>query len=178
MNVKLTHGRIALLVAAFVAVLASVSYAAIPDANGTISACKDSRGVLKVIDAEAGQTCNANQQLLTWNQQGPAGPQGPPGVARGHANVYPSGSVDGGSLTDANVVKPETGLYCFGGLGFTPQTAVATLGTFSTVPGTPSVRVRLALDSACPFGFRQAAVFLSNPDTGMGDDEQFFILFN
>jgi hypothetical protein len=55
-----------------IAAIAGVGYAAIPAANGVISTCKDSKGALKVIDAEAGQTCNANQQLLTWNQQGAA----------------------------------------------------------------------------------------------------------
>jgi hypothetical protein len=58
---------------------AGVSYAAIPGTNGVISACKDSKGALKVIDAEAGQTCNANQQPLNWNQQGPTGPRGTAG---------------------------------------------------------------------------------------------------
>jgi hypothetical protein len=62
------------------AVSAGVGYAAIPSAGGTISACKSSKGALKVIDAEAGQSCPDGQQLLTWNQQGPAGPQGAPEV--------------------------------------------------------------------------------------------------
>lgn len=67
----------ALVLAAAVAVAAGavgVGYAAIPAANGTISACKDSKGSLKVIDDEAGQACAGNQQLLTWNQQGQPGP--------------------------------------------------------------------------------------------------------
>src|SRR5215211_2056620 len=57
-----------------VAVLGGVAYAGIPASNGVISACKDNKGALRLIDAEAGQSCNANQQLLTWNQQGPPGP--------------------------------------------------------------------------------------------------------
>ena len=65
--------------AVVVAALGGVGYAAIPGSNGVISACRDSKGALKVIDAEAGQTCGPNQQPLTWNQQGPAGPQGPVG---------------------------------------------------------------------------------------------------
>ena len=64
-----------------IAAIAGVGYAAIPGSNGVISACKDSKGALKVIDAEAGQTCNANQQPLSWNQEGPAGPQGAPGLS-------------------------------------------------------------------------------------------------
>jgi hypothetical protein len=80
MTIKLTRTRIALLAAALVTGIASVSYAAIPASNGTISACKDSKGALKVIDTEAGQACASNQQLLTWSQQGPAGPAGPEGA--------------------------------------------------------------------------------------------------
>jgi hypothetical protein len=70
--------KVVIAVAAL-SLVASAAYAAIPSANGTITACKDSKGALKVIDTEAGQTCNANQQLLNWNQQGPAGPAGPAG---------------------------------------------------------------------------------------------------
>jgi hypothetical protein len=70
--------RLTLLIVAgaVLAIAAGVSYAAIPSSSGTISACKDNKGALKVIDAEAGQTCSANQQLLTWNQQGPPGQSG------------------------------------------------------------------------------------------------------
>ena len=64
------------LVAAAVAAVASVAYGAVPSANGTISACVDSKGALKLIDAEAGATCGAGKQALTWNKQGPAGKDG------------------------------------------------------------------------------------------------------
>jgi hypothetical protein len=78
MNRKLISlGAIAVAVAA----ISGISYAAIPGQGGVISACRDSKGALKVIDAEAGQTCNANQQLLTWNQEGPQGPAGPAGAS-------------------------------------------------------------------------------------------------
>jgi len=70
--------------------LAGVAYAAIPAANGTITACKDNKGQLKVIDAESGQTCAANQQPLTWNQQGPAGANG----VSGYQVVYAKSAYD------------------------------------------------------------------------------------
>lgn len=60
---------------------AGAASAAIPSADGTISACKDSKGGLKVIDVDAGQTCKDSQQVLTWNLAGPAGPAGPSGPA-------------------------------------------------------------------------------------------------
>jgi hypothetical protein len=79
------------LVAAAAVAAASLAYAAIPSANGTISACKNGDGELNVVDAEAGQTCKGNKQLLTWNQQGPAGPVGPVGPAGPAGAAGPAG---------------------------------------------------------------------------------------
>ena len=61
-----------------------VAMAAIPGSTGVFTGCRDARsGVLRVIDAEAGNTCVIGQETpVTWNQtgpRGPAGPQGPPG---------------------------------------------------------------------------------------------------
>jgi len=64
------------------AVAAGVSYAAIPSLNGTISACVDAKGGLKVIDVDNAATCGPNTTPLTWNLRGPqglTGPQGPKG---------------------------------------------------------------------------------------------------
>jgi hypothetical protein len=170
------HKRFILVIVAAVAVIAGgVSHAAIPDSDGVISACKSSKGALKVIDAEASQACPDGQQLLTWNQQGPAGE---PGTALGHAQVGYDGSVQGGSLTSANVYKGGPGRYCFGNLGFTPETAVVTLGWQSPDGGYPIPRVRLDLDSGCPIGFRQALVILVDPVTGATPDYMFYIHFN
>jgi hypothetical protein len=75
--------RTAVVVAAML-VLASgaVALAAIPGANGVITGCRDTRtGALRVIDAEAGQTCTAKESALTWNQSGPQGPAGQDGVS-------------------------------------------------------------------------------------------------
>jgi hypothetical protein len=57
----------------------SVAMGAIPGSDGTFSGCVASNGALKVIDAEAGQTCPSGQQAVTWNQQGPPGATGPAG---------------------------------------------------------------------------------------------------
>src|SRR5438093_8667590 len=81
--------RLVVALGVVAAVAAGVSYAAIPSSNGTISACLDAKGGLKVIDVETGGTCGANTKLLTWNQQGPPGTPGPkgdpgtPGVSMG-----------------------------------------------------------------------------------------------
>jgi hypothetical protein len=47
--------------------------------NGnTITACVDSAGTMKLIDATK-QSCKSNETLVTWNVQGAAGAQGPTG---------------------------------------------------------------------------------------------------
>jgi len=113
MTIKISRNRVALALAAAVALIASISYAAIPAANGTISACKDNKGTLKVIDAEAGQTCPGNQPPLTWNQQGPAGPAGSPGVS-GYERVFgQSGPND--SDTKATFASCPAGKTAIGG---------------------------------------------------------------
>jgi hypothetical protein len=74
----------------------AMALAAIPAADGTISACfKNSSGDLRVIDAPA-ESCKNNETAIQWNQAGPPGPQGPPGepgpagVADNiFANVFP-----------------------------------------------------------------------------------------
>ena len=115
MTIKLNRGRVALVVAALAVGIAGVSYAAVPAANGTISACRDSKGTLKVIDAEAGQTCNANQQPLTWSQQGPPGPAGASGVS-GYEVVSLDGSVGMTTHRGGQVLCP-TGKKALGGGG-------------------------------------------------------------
>lgn len=73
---------------ALVGVVAAVGvgYAAIPSSGGVIHSCyktgSNPSGHLRVIDAEAGETCAKNETALTFNQQGPkgdTGPQGPKG---------------------------------------------------------------------------------------------------
>ena len=61
----------------------SVATGAIPGTGGTIDACYDATGNLKVIDKAAGQACSTKTKPLSWNQQGvkgDTGPQGPQGV--------------------------------------------------------------------------------------------------
>ena len=96
--------HIIIAVAGLLALAAGVGYAAIPASDGTISACKDARGGLKMIDTEAGQTCKSDQQLLTWNQQGPQGPQGPVGP-QGPAGVLGLVTVPGSTAYNSNSPK-------------------------------------------------------------------------
>ena len=68
-----------------------VAYATVPDGNGVIHGCyaKTSNGQalagsLRVVDTGMGQSCQSNENALSWNQQGvkgATGPQGPAGPA-------------------------------------------------------------------------------------------------
>jgi hypothetical protein len=129
-----------LAAAALVVIAAGAGYAAIPASDGTISACKDSRGTLKVIDAEAGQTCKADQRLLTWNQHGPAATSGreiitsdnpqPDGAAFKTAHAYcPAGKVSVGGGANAYAVNAD------GSYGFAHGIALAGSGPIDEVNG-------------------------------------------
>jgi hypothetical protein len=76
---KSSHGRIAVLATSVVvvAVAASAAWAAIPDAEGTIHACADHEGRLRVIDTDAGKTCKASETRLSWAATGPPPPPPP-----------------------------------------------------------------------------------------------------
>jgi hypothetical protein len=57
--------------------VSTVAVAAVPDGNGVIPACRNTRdGGLRVIDTAAGQKCSKGETPLNWNQTGPAGPPG------------------------------------------------------------------------------------------------------
>lgn len=60
----------------------AVATAAVPDSDtGVITACYAAgNGGVRIIDAEAGETCRNSETVLTWNQAGPAGPAGPQGL--------------------------------------------------------------------------------------------------
>jgi hypothetical protein len=76
MQTRPTRRRIALFAAVCVgiAMAAGIGFSAIPGNSGVISACYDKNGALRVIDADAGQTCDRRETALNWNQTGPRGP--------------------------------------------------------------------------------------------------------
>jgi hypothetical protein len=60
--------------AALLVSIGGVAYATIPDGNGVISACYDNgSGDLRVIDAEAGDSCRADETPIEWTQKGGGG---------------------------------------------------------------------------------------------------------
>jgi hypothetical protein len=187
------HGRkehdmkkryVVLVAAALLAVAAGAGYAAIPGSSGTISACKDNKGVLRVIDAEAGQSCGNNQQLLTWNQQGPAGAQGEPGGPLAYAKVSEDGTMDPSkskNMEGVTIAHPSFGIYCFEGLGFVPKSISVTLGGYSGA-GTGSYVVvphgAVGDASGCASGTDAGVMMVDPATTAASRDHNFYVVFN
>jgi hypothetical protein len=61
--------------------IAGSSDAAIPGPGGVISACLDSKGAMRIIDAQAGAQCTNRERSLTFNAAGQAGAPGATGPA-------------------------------------------------------------------------------------------------
>ena len=76
---KVISGIVAIVVAAGTA----TAFAAIPDGNGVIHGCYDTKtGALRVVDSNPNGfslSCAPKEAGLQWNQQGPQGPQGAKG---------------------------------------------------------------------------------------------------
>src|SRR5262249_39275052 len=85
-----------------------------PDwSEGEIHGCyKKNQGQLRVIDAEAGDTCGPAELGLVWNQVGPAGaagatgPTGPRGPSNGFSR-WPDGEVAGTDLGRPRPPEPR-----------------------------------------------------------------------
>jgi hypothetical protein len=71
--------KLVALISAFAVAIGGVATGAIPSGDGTINACYSSDGSVRVIDNDAGKTCNKGWAPLSWSQRGVPGPQGPPG---------------------------------------------------------------------------------------------------
>jgi type VI secretion system secreted protein Hcp len=113
----MTRSRIFKLALPAVVVLGAgtaVAIAAIPSSSdGVIHGCYRTTstatgqtvGALRVVDADAAQTCAAGEATLTWNQQGPAGPPGdpgPPGDSGSGTDTSGGGSGSGGAPFDTS----------------------------------------------------------------------------
>jgi hypothetical protein len=83
---------LAVLAAIGLAVVGTVgAVATIPDASGTIHACYDKKGGLRVIDS-ATATCDKKETALNWSQSGAPGPAGPPGPQGAAGAPGPAGA--------------------------------------------------------------------------------------
>jgi hypothetical protein len=86
---------IAGMAAVLAVAIAGVGAAAIPSAGGTINACYDGTGKMRLIDTEGGPgtapgSCGASEKALSWNQKGPTGPAGPKGATGPQGPAGPS----------------------------------------------------------------------------------------
>jgi type VI secretion system Hcp family effector len=76
----------------------AAAYAALQDSTGVIHACVDNKGATRIIDVSVDE-CRKNETAISWNQTGPQGLPGAPGVngAAGPQGAQgvpgPSGSV-------------------------------------------------------------------------------------
>src|SRR5215208_3794490 len=75
--------RLSIAVAAVAATtVAGVGYAAVPGGDGAIHGCYDNvSGQMRLYDAEddSPRSCGSKETAVSWNQEGPAGPDGPAG---------------------------------------------------------------------------------------------------
>jgi hypothetical protein len=143
-----------------------IAYATIPDAADVIHGCYGPNGLLRVIDSPA-ETCTPNESALEWNQTGPQGAPGEPGTAVGYASVGRFGAVNpdqSKNVGQANVTHPAEGLYCFGGLSFTPKSVVVTPSSGIDAAGNPTFIDTIATASVSipgvtfPFGCAETDV--------------------
>lgn len=82
---------------------------------------------------------------------GPQGPEGPAGTALAYAEVEAGGTLVTGrykGIAQANVSSPSVGVYCFGGLSFTPTNVVAARQGGAASPGV--VNYRMSASAGCP----------------------------
>jgi hypothetical protein len=98
------------------------------------AALKGNRGLRGFTGAQGAQGAKG-----ATGAQGIQGIQGPAGTAVAYATVLAGGTIDTSAgtqaknLADANISHPATGIYCFGDLSFTPQSALVSAGNLSVV---------------------------------------------
>lgn len=90
-----------------------IAVASIPGPDGTIHGCyKNStpaQGALLAIDSAA--SCPSGYTALNWNQTGPQGPAGPPGLSNVHVvTVYGTADANGNGSVVAPCTSGEVGL--------------------------------------------------------------------
>ena len=145
MKVRPRFVRGALAALAVLAIGVGIAYAATPVAGEVINGCVGPSGLLEVTGAD--EQCHENQTPISWNQTGPPGADGQdgqdgaPGEAVAYARILAGGDVFAqfsSNVVQANVTHPAPGLYCIGGLSFTPKSVVATGLSGIDGSGTPT----------------------------------------
>ena len=109
LNVRRSHAMprvVALLLVTIAVAPADRVHATIPDTNGVFHACYSKSGaVIRIIDS-ATATCNSNETEIRWNEIGPRGAAGTPGLVgatgpQGPSNAFASDNFSAGFSTTA-----------------------------------------------------------------------------
>jgi hypothetical protein len=155
----MSFANVVSMLALFVA-LGGVSYAALKLPKNSVGSKqikanavktgKVKNGALKAVDFGAGQLPQGKQGI-----QGPPGADGANGTngtAVAFARIDPAGTLIGGADQSKGVEQADiqhaagasaaevagTGVYCFGGLGFTPKSAHVALDNTDAMPSAPT----------------------------------------
>lgn len=172
---SLSFSNVVSLIALFVA-LGGTSYAALELERDSVNSVHIKDGQVKGADLRRNSvdTTKVAQGSLRASDfapgRAPQGPQGPPGSALAFAHVYGDGTVDAAQskrVASANVTRVQPGVYCFRGMDFAPQVAVASADAFGGGAGSPATEI---FPSTGPCAGAQASV-----RHGAGN---FFVLFN
>jgi hypothetical protein len=93
-----------------------VAVASIPNSStGLITACRNSAGALRVVDAQAGKRCRSTERTVSWNAtgrpgaRGATGAKGATGAAGSRGATGPSGATAGSSVQ--RVIGDGTGNF-------------------------------------------------------------------
>jgi Collagen triple helix repeat (20 copies) len=133
--------------AAALVLVAGSADASIPGTGGLITACySQATGSMRVINAQSGARCASNEKKLTWNQTGPAGPQGLPGFdgSNGKTVLNGSGAPAGSLGRNGDFYLDTTSEVLYGPktAGAWPATGVSLVGprgaTGATGPAGPA----------------------------------------
>jgi hypothetical protein len=114
--------------------------------NNAVTSPKVKNHTLKTADFKPG--------VLLSGPKGPQGPAGKDATVAAFARIDPAGALVGGvaqnrGITAAMVQKDAgapaaestgPGVYCFGGLGFTPTSAIVALDNTDALPAAPAVQ--------------------------------------
>jgi hypothetical protein len=114
--------------------------------NNAVTSPKVKNHSLKAADFKPG--------VLLQGPQGPKGPAGADATVAAFARVTSTGALEGGAaqnrgVTAAMIQKDDgaptaestgPGVYCFGGLGFTPTSAMVTIDNTDSLPAVPAVQ--------------------------------------
>ena len=68
MSPRYTFALVAVVAALAAVAVSAIGYASIPSTGGTISACKQGDGSIRLIDKQAGESCAGTDQLVEWNK--------------------------------------------------------------------------------------------------------------